>query len=253
MTEKLAVFFRRFPRLTRGQRLARNVLIVLALILAVSLWDLRFPDSTGLAAVFPRSWRFRLEERRCLLAPSEIVADLSMEDAIDWDPDSVTFLNDEEREEAVARLIFTRTYGDVRFLLGRRADLLHIFESGFRDQVVAVLPAGPGEIPAYLYRCEGWNDVFELAELIVYSDLPAVRVEAELAVRDDAGDTVLRGGRETEDGACLLIAQRTEEEPPPEAVFEKSDYWLRVRLLDENGAVLGERSGNVEYRGGWIQ
>lgn len=243
----------RIPRLTRGQKLARNLIccVLLAALLFAGLLYAGFFKRVPL----PLEWRFRLAERSALLQPGEIVARLSMEDAMYWDADGeFPALDDWGDQDATAEWAFANSsYRDVRFLLGRSSGWLHIYESGFLDRLTAALPAGPGDIPAYLYLIHYAGDDPELAPLIVYSGLPAARVEAELAVRDEAGATVLRGGRETEDGACLLIAQRTEEGPPPEAVFEKSDFWLRVRLLDENGAVLGERSGNVNYGGGWVE
>ncbi len=253
MKEKRKAPLARIPRLTRGQKLARN--LICCVLLAALLFAGLLYSGVISRVPLPLEWRFRLAERSALLQPSEIVAGLSMEDAIYWDADGeFPTLDEWGDQDATAKWSFAHSqFRDARFLLGRSPGWLHIYESGFLNRLTAALPAGPGDVSAYLYLIHFNGDGPELAPLVVYSDLPAARVEAELAVRGEDGSTVLRGSRETEDGACLLIAGRTEEETPPEAVFEKSGYWLRVRLMDENGAVLGERSGNVEYGGGWTE
>ncbi len=248
MKEKRKAPLFRVPRLTRGQKLARN-LICCVLLAALLLAGLLYFDCIRLRQIpLPAEWRFRLAERNALLQPGEMVARLPMKDAFYWESPGPY---SEDEDLIKLHSVLSSEYQDVRFLLGRSSGWLHIYESGFLDRLTAVLPAGPGDVPAYLYLIHYAGNGPALAPLIVYSDLPAARVEAELAVRDEAGATVLRGGGETEDGACLFIAQRTEDGLPTEAVFGESDYWLRVRLLDENGAVLAERSGNVSYGGGW--
>ncbi len=253
MREKWKALLARVPRLTRGQKLARN-LICCVLLAALLLAGLLYFDCIRLGWVpTPAEWRFRLAERGALLQPGEMVARLPVKDALPWDPSGPS-----DRDEA--RSAFSSEYRNVSFLLDRRDGWLRVFEAGYLDRIMGIFPAGPGDVPVCFYDLhigfdfQKRDSVPELADLIVYSDLPAVRAEAELAVRwGNAGDTVLRGGGKTENGACLIIAERVEEETPPEAVFETNEFWLRVRLLDENGAVLAERSGNVGYRGGWIE
>lgn len=233
MRKKLKALLRKFPKLTRGQKLVRNLILcflLLGLVCWINEWELPLPIT----------WQFRLAEQKNLVAPSDIVATLDFEDAIDNIQPS---LNNIDADLAAC----SKTYEGERLILGVRENWLYMYSNP--DHLFDVIERDP-DITIYMTYFGRYNGKRAFQTVVVHTDLPATTVEADLKFNEVKDHLV--GQSTLENGACLLILTQ-DGEPTYNGEIRESEGQLHLTLRDADGQVIYERTGKINDYGGWIQ